>query len=268
MNMVTTREFNDIVTKMDAKVVTNLALYFSEDVWRMTTIPFEQILTISEAYNSKIICCYKFCIGFACAHAYWTICRKEAETPFILYTHKIETYDDFDRSMMDDCFREYINRRLRLIRAQKFLHQDFSKNIRQKCYVILYKQIKAELKELQKITNDKDSQDIDTIIMLVRRLLLVVEMELPMFPNPSKLKPIVNHKDWTSIEDIAEEISEHSSSPKELAQCIYNFQKEGMIQNLYPRLLMKAITDTIGPISVKLDSFTRNLNRKKSVKKT
>lgn len=267
---MTTKIYN-ILKQIDADVMVNMALYLSEDVSRLST-PIDQILDLSKEYEYKCTKSPKFCLGFAWAYSYRNLYKNVMEHPDEKpNNHKLETYPDYDRVIMDDCFREYIRRRTILIQVKQFADQGDSQEIHQKCYEVLYGELKEELQLLQKSLGSEElcSLGTENLIRLVYRLVLSVEKELPYKTfDSSKLKSIVPKECWSQLEEIADEVYQNISTAIDLAKVTYQLQQEGMIKkDLYPKFLMTAFKNTYGPIVPRLDSFTRALDRQKSVQK-
>lgn len=275
---MTTIEIYNILKQIDAEVMVNMALYLSEDVSRLST-PIDQILDLSKDYECKCTKSPKFCLGFALAYSYKNLYKNVMDHPNEKPNHKLETYPDYDRVIMDDCFREYIRRRTLIIHEKQFADQGFSQEVHQKCYEILYGELKEEL---QLTIEEFSCEGKDNIIMLVRRLKLFVEMELPMqvadsieaIPlessnkseeesNSLELKPIVPSEKWEESETIKEELSLHISSPSEAALWIRKLQQRGQIEkDIPPKKIFEVVSKAIDNFNIKYDSFSRELRRK------
>lgn len=277
-NAMTIKEIYNILKQIDANVMVNMALYLSEDVSRLST-PIDQILDLSKNYEYKCTKSPKFCLGFALAYSYKNLYKNVMDHPNEKPNHKLETYPDYDRVIMDDCFREYIRRRTLIIHEKQFADQGFSQEVHQKCYEVLYGELKEEL---QLTIEEFSCEGKDNIIMLVRRLKLFVEMELPMqvadsieaIPlessnkseeesNSLELKPIVPSEKWEESETIKEELSLHISSPSEAALWIRKLQQRGQIEkDIPPKKIFEVVSKAIDNFNIKYDSFSRELRRK------
>lgn len=282
-------EMGNILKQMDANVMVNMALYLSGDISRMST-PIDQILDLSKDYEYKCTSSPKFCLGFAYAYGYRSFYKKVIENPNEMVHPETETYPDYDRVIMDDCFREYIRRRTLIIHEKQFADQGFSQEVHQKCYEVLYGELKEELLWLQQLidANEQATFFRNNIIMLVRRLKSFVEIELPMQDSDSSklvsqklcekskldestleednfedLKKIVPSEKWEDIEKIHKESCYHMSRPSEAASWVRMKQEKGQIMKaIPPKKIYDALSKTIEGFELKYESFSRELRRK------
>ncbi len=282
---MTTIEIYNILKQIDADVMVNMALYLSEDFSSRLLTPIDQILDLSKEYEYKCTKSPKFCLGFALAYSYRNLYKNVMEHPNEKPNHKLETYPDYDRVIMDDCFREYIRRRTLLIHKKQFADQGFSQEIHQKCYEILYGELKEEL---QWAIEELSCEGKKNIIMLVRRLKLFVEMEVPMQDSDSSklvsqklcekpkldestleednfedLKKIVPSGKWGDIETIKEELGLHIDTCPDATKRTKKMQKEGKIEiDAEKRELYKVIEKVYGPLNFTFDTFRKGMERK------